>query len=407
MNIQNHNQMSVAKLSSTVFPVSYNVNKIFFTLIFSVYLSLSLICFIWPNNFITLFNTLLGLFALIILSFRIKREYVPIYIFVGLLVTSFLVSSLFVWRTGWRFYFPICFLVSSPGIAMIMLRGYVYSWGGYIVFYSLSAYFLILMLAGVDGYSALKYSSWNGISTLMLVACISLYIILSLEKKYIDLKPALITLVISIWGIGRSGIVSSFVLLLGILFVRLRDKPKYIYYVIYCFIIACVFYIFFSLVMDYDMLANAIDHYLTRKTESGPSERLNMWTNYFYNIDIFRLLFGVNIVEDPWPEGEIFEYNIHNSFINLHLQTGFMGLFTIALIIFAFFKFYRTNQVFLILLLTIVLRSSTDLLIFFGPFDFVPFFFIFYFIKSSHFRIPHINFVSSGIKKHGSHNGLS
>ena len=230
---------------------------------------------------------------------------------------------------------------------MILLRGYVYSWGGYIVFYSLTVYFLMLMLAGVDGYSALKYSSWNGISTLMLVACISLYIILSMENKKIDLKPALFTLVISIWGIGRSGIASSIVLLLGLLFVRLRAKPKYIYNAIICLFIACLFYALFMFAMDYSIFGNAIDHYLARKTETGPSERLKMWTNYFNNLDISRVIFGVNVVEDPWPEGEIFEYNYHNSFINLHLQTGMMGLITMALIIFAFFKFYRINQVFL------------------------------------------------------------
>jgi hypothetical protein len=257
----------------------------------------------------------------------------------------------------------------------------------------------MLMLAGVDGYSALKFSSWNGISMVMLVACISLYIILSMENKKIDLKPALFTLVISIWGIGRSGIASSFVLLLGLIFVRLRAKPKYIYYVIICLFIAYLFYALSMFVMDYSIFGNAIDHYLTRKIETGPSERWTMWTNYFNNLDISRVIFGVNVVEDPWPEGLINEYNYHSSFINLHLQTGFMGLITLALIIFSLFKFYRINQVFFFLLLTVISRSSTDLLIFFGPFDFIPFFFIFYFLKSPHFRVPHINRLSAGTRE--------
>jgi hypothetical protein len=235
------------------------------------------------------------------------------------------------------------------------------------------------MLAGVDGYSALKFSSWNGISMLMLAACISLYIILSMENKKIDLKPALFTLVISIWGIGRSGIASSFVLLLGLLFARLRAKPKFIYYVIICLFIA--YFALSMFAMDYSIFGNAIDHYLARQMATGPSERWTMWMNYFNNLDIFRLIFGVNVVEDPWPEGEINEYNYHNSFINLHLQTGFMGLITLALIIFLLFKFFRINQVFLFLLLTVILRWSTDNFIFFGSFDFIPFFFIFYFLK--------------------------
>jgi len=398
MDAQNHIQLSCAKLRRTLFPSPYHVNKIFFTILFSTYLALSLIGFIRPNNHITLFNTLLGLFALILFSTRIQREHVPIYLFAGFLATSFLVSSLFVWRTGWRLYFPICFLVSCPGIAMILLRGYVYSWGGYIVFYGLTAYFLMFMLTGVDGYSALKFSSWNGISTLMLVACISLYIILSMENKPIDFMPALFTLVISIWGIGRSGIASSIVLLLGLLFVRLRSKPRYIYYVIICLFIVYVFHEVFLFATDYPIFGNAMDHYWARKMETGPSERLKMWGNYFNNLDLFRLLFGVNVTEDPWIEGEVLGYNYHNSFINLHLQTGMMGLITLALILFTFFKYYRIHQVFLVLWLTLIVRSSTDLLIFFGPFDFLPFFFIFYLLKHPHVRVPHMNLVPSGIK---------
>ena len=141
-----------------------------------------------------------------------------------------------------------------------------------------------------------------------------------------------------------------------------------------------------------------MDHYWARKMETGPSERLTMWKNYFNNLDMSRVIFGVNVTEDPWPEGEIFEYNYHNSFINLHLQTGMMGLMTLALILFTLFKYYRIHQVFLVLWLTLIVRSSTDLLIFFGPFDFLPLFFIFYLLKHLHFRVPHINIVPSDIK---------
>jgi hypothetical protein len=224
----------------------------------------------------------------------------------------------------------------------------------------------------------------------MLVACISLYIMLSMEKRNIDLKPALLTLAISIWGIGRSGIASSFVLLLGLLFVKLRTKPKYIYNTIICFFIVSLFYALTTFAMDSSILGNAIDHYLAREMEAGPSERLTMWKNYFNNLDMSRVIFGVNVVEDPWPEGEIFEYNYHNSFINLHLQTGLMGLITMAFIILSFLTFYRKNKIYFFLLLTLILRSSTDLLIFFGPFDFIPLFFIFHFLKGLNFRVPHM-----------------
>jgi len=389
MNIQNYNQQSCAKLSNTILPASYKVKKLFFTVLYSLCIALALISFIWNIDVLIKVNVLLGMFAIILLSIRIRREYVPIYIFVGFLAISFLVSSLFVGRTGWRSFQPYVFIVPSFGAALILVRKYVYSWGGYIVFYSLACYFLMLMFIGVPGYAALKYCSRNGISMVMLVACISLYIILSMEKKKIDLKPAFLTLVISIWGIGRSGIVSSLVLFLGLLFVSLRVKRKFVYYVIICLFIA--YFAWSKFAMDYSFFRNARDSFIVRGEVKKDAVRLNMWTNYFNNLDISRVIFGVNVVEDPWPEGEIMAYNYHNSFINLHLQTGFMGLMTLVLIIFALFKFYRIRKVFFFLLLALILRSSTDVFIFFGRFDFIPFFFIFYYLKGLHFRVPHIN----------------
>jgi hypothetical protein len=389
MNAQDHNHLSFAKLSSAIFPSRHNVEKLFFTLLFSLYLAISLIRFNWPTHLLMSFTiTGLGLFALILLSIRIRREYVPIYIFAGFLVISFLVSSLFVSRTE-RIGHVVLFIVFNAGIAMILLRGYVYSWGGYIVFYGLCIYFVVLMLAGVKPEDALVCSH-NGISMMMLVACISLYIILSMENKNIDLIPALITLLISIWAIGRSGIVSSIVLLVGLFFLKLRAKPKYIYIVLIFLFVAYLFRdVLYMSAMDHPFFRNAIDRFLLRSTEEGPDARVAIWANYFNNLDILRVIFGANVLTDPWPEGKVLAYNYHNSFINLHLQTGFMGLMVMALIIFSLFNFYRTNQVFLILFLTVLVRWSTDIGLFFESWDFIPFFFIFYFLKNARFRVPH------------------
>ena len=380
MNAQNHNQLSCAKLSSTIFYSRYNVKKIFFTILFSLYLALSLIRFTWPAHLLlTSTVTGLGLFALILLSIRIRRDYVPIYIFVGFLTTSFLVSSLFVSRTE-RLGHVVLFIVFNTGIAMILLRGYVYSWGGYIVFYGSAGYFLMLMFAGVYPGEALV-CSYNGISMMMMVACISLYIILSMENKKIDLKPALISLFISIWAIGRSGIISFLVLLLGFLLVRLRTKKRIIFIVIICLIIGyLLFDVLYMFGMDYSIFSNAIDRFLASATGEVPNVRMRIWANYFNNLDISRVIFGVNVLTDPWPDGELLAYNYHSSFINLHLQTGFMGLIVMVLIILSLFKFFRKNQVFFFLFLTVILRWSTDIGLFFESWDFIPFFFIFYYL---------------------------
>lgn len=366
MNAQNNNQTSCAKLPITIFPARYNVKKIYFTILFSLYLAITLIDVLFSNIILNLLPLILGLFALMVLSTRIRREYVPIYIFVGFLATFLLISSLIVGRTGNSVYMPILFIVSSAGIAMILIRGYVYSWGGYIAFYGLAVYFLMLMLAGFD---TSVMGGRNAISIAMLIACITLYIILSRENKKIDLKPALFTLVISIWGVGRSGIASSFVLLLGLLFVRFRAKIFILSMIIYMIIYLINPYQFqdalFEFIMEHSFFSNAYYHYLMNKMSIVDMQRWIFWSHYFNNLDIFRLIFGFNVLEDPSFVGPGFDLNYHNSFIHLHLQTGFMGLITMALILFALYKYYRTNIVFFFLMLSFILRASTDSFVFF------------------------------------------
>lgn len=404
MNIQNHNQLRVAKLQNTIFPVSYNFNKLFFTILISLNLALSLSNYIWPSIYKNIIGSVLGLFALILLSTRLRREDAIVYLFTGFLAVSFLVSSLFVGRTGARLYSPIVFIVYNFGLALILLRGYVYSWGAYIVFYGLTGYFLLMMLAGSDPTSILSASS-NVISTLMIIACLFLYITLHVENKKFVLTPALLTFFFSIWGLGRTGIAVSLMLLLGLLFVKLRANRKYLYISIIILFISFIFtYWFFDdlcmLAMDYSILKNAIDHNVQRWTREASDPRLSYWANYFSNLDISRLLFGVNVVEDPWPDGEINEYNYHNSFIHLHLQTGLMGLITMVVIICSLIKFYRCNQVFFFLFLTLVFRSIFDSTIFFLRFDFIPFFFIFYYLKSVHFRGTQISAKTMMVNDH-------
>ena len=161
---------------------SKNSDKLLLTIIYTLGISFSLISFIWNINILIKTNVLLGLFALFILGRKNSRNHFIIYILFWLIFISFIFSSFFVGRFGWRFFTPLHFLVPSYAFSLILIRKAVYNWGAYIVFYSLAFYFLILMFFGVNGEFALKWSSSNGISIVILIACVSFYIILNNEK---------------------------------------------------------------------------------------------------------------------------------------------------------------------------------------------------------------------------------
>ena len=362
-------------------------DNFFFTLLFSLYLGLSLIRFVWPEHlWMTAIIMGMGVFTVIHFITDIKRKDSPIYVYLGLLIVVFLVGSVMVSRT-YRIGHVVIFIINSSGIALLMCRGLIKSWGVYIVFYSLTLYFGFIMYSGADPNSVLKVVSRNGVSMMMLVTVTSLYIVSTVEKKKLDVKPAIITLIISIWAVGRSGILSSAVLLLGILFIKSRTKKVLVAII---FIVAILIYLFvdsiFMYLLNNSFSADAISYHLIKSSENSSDVRYEIWQNYFNNLDFFRLIFGSNILLDPWPDGELLNYNYHSSSINLHSQTGFMGLITIALMIFSLIKFYRTNMVFFILLLTIILRWSTDIGLFFESWDYLVFFFIFHYLQDTYAR---------------------
>jgi hypothetical protein len=374
--------------SSTNISSKVKKSKLIFTILFTLYLSLSLIRYLTPANIIlTSAVTIIGLLSLVLLSIKIPRDNVLIYVFTGLLATAFLGSSLLVLRSD-RIGHVVLFIFFNFGIALILLRGYVNSWGGYLPFYGICSYMLFMMFTGVDPNDALKVVSRNGISEMMLVPCICLYIIQNNEGKEIDLKPAFLTLLICIWGIGRSGIIVSSVLFVGLFLIKSRFKKLYIYIIA---LVLLATYLFpdqlILLGVGNDSFGNAINFYLARKMEEGPDVRFAFWSNYFNNLDTFRVFFGANVLTDPWPDGELHAYNYHNMFIHLHLQTGLMAIVFYILILSSLVKFWRTNKVFFVALLAICLRGMTDTFLFFESWDFIIYFFVYYFLRDLYLSI--------------------
>jgi len=305
----------------------------------------------------------------------------------GLLTTAFFISSLFVNRAD-RIGHVALFIVFNFGIALILLKGYTYSWGAYVVFYGVCLYLAIPIFTGVDPNAALKVVSQNGISEIVIVPCICLYIIQASDGKAIDLKPAFFCLLISIWGVGRAGILSSAVLFIGLYCIK-KDFTKLFLFGM-CFIFF-VLYLFFDqlllLGLDNALFGNAIKHYLVRELEEGPDTRIDMWSNYLNNLNAFRIFFGANVLTDPWPDGEIHAYNYHNMFIHLHLQTGLMAIVFYIIIFCSFIKFWKSNRVFFVLLATICVKGMADTFLLFESWDFILYFFIFQFLRELHTSI--------------------
>ncbi len=291
-----------------------------------------------------------------------------------MLIFFLLLSSIAVNRFE-RLGHTILFVLMNGGVALT-LKNFIQTWAVKVVFSFWCIFFLYCIFIGADPDETMKVVSHNGVSMMMLVSCISYYVVVRQNAEKLYVLPAFLTLLISIWGIGRSGILSSFILFIGILLVKY--KPKRIVTILVSFSVFLI-WIFYEKLLEiglrFSFLSGSLINILVKS--EGDEPRLGIWENYFQNLDTFRLIFGANTKTDPWPDGEFLAYNYHNTFINLHSQTGLMAIITILILIFALINFYLSDKIFFVLLVVLLTRWFTDIGLYFESWDFLPFFFTF------------------------------
>ena len=341
--------------------------------IFSGYLTLSLIRFLVPGQFIlTSFLCLLGLIAFSF-SFLYKEKITPENVILIFLVLSFLISACVTKRYE-RILQALFFSVMSSGIAYLLRKSLISSSHILIVFLSLSLFFFEKILAQVDPVTTLEVVSGNSISLMTSVTIISYYIACYNEKKTLMLFPAFINFLICLWAGGRSGIFSSLIILLGLYF--LINYKKFLLNLI---LSLTIFVFIYNIESAYSFLGNFYffkTSYLRFTTHSFIQEpRIFILKDYLNNLNITNILFGINL-KNSWPGGLIYNFDLHNSFLNLTSMAGLIGWCNILMSIFALLIFLRKNLLFFILFLSLIVLCTTDGFIFFESWDFLFLFFI-------------------------------
>lgn len=215
-------------------------------------------------------------------------------------------------------------------------------------------------------------SSRNLISVVLLYTSLLIYFQEYKMDKPFSLLPAILTLVFSIWAVGRSGILCS--LLLFVLVVCRYLKRSNLYYRFFFFFI---FLLLFFLIMKLGV--EVLDLFI-RFEERGLSyeedERSIMLNLYMSKLNLGTLFFGYNYFNDE--QFSMWDFNVHNSFISFHALWG------IGAIIF-FFKFcrqfllhFKKEKALMFLVLIFFLRAFSDAIAFNGMYDFVLVSMIFY-----------------------------
>ncbi|MDF2801230.1 MAG: hypothetical protein K0S61_1133 [Anaerocolumna sp.] len=264
------------------------------------------------------------------------------------------------------------------GVALLLI---VYKLNYKVVRFSFiiySVFFLYNIATGIHPDYVFSGVSRNNISINMILHSVLMYISMYQNRRVIKLYPVIITAVLSFWGIGRSGIISSLALLLGIIFyIQIyTDRSRKFIKMLSIFLIVISAYLGLTTVF-YDIILNNAFH-RTLLTGLLDPYRAMIITEYVSKClsSIGAFAFGVPL--DNNYIFSLFDYNLHNSFIRLHAYYGFFGFIMILILIVRCISEYikKRNMLYLFLLGVLLLRMSTDIAGFHGPYDPLIYFFL-------------------------------
>lgn len=312
----------------------------------------------------SIFIALAGVIGLFALAITKKYNLTPVWGFAALYLLTLVIEWLVIGNVSVSSVFTCALLI---GISVLMI---LYPFGyksGLVVFY-LSAFMLIYRISIANSRRILT-SSANYVSVVLLLAVFFYYISIENSKRrfrLIDILPAALCLILSIWAGGRGGILSCTFLLAMILLHYMRSitnknaKRTLILIVILLVVCAVLYYKNFNIIDSFMGLGK------WRSRGTNNSARVRIWMAYFSKVkeSLLYLVFGAPLNKIPILIS--YSGNTHNSFIQLHAHNGLIMLAAIVVMIWKAGAFYLKQKKYLVLIMmiTIIIRGLSDKFIF-------------------------------------------
>tara|TARA_X000000950_G_scaffold84957_1_gene106931 strand:- start:18719 stop:19822 length:1104 start_codon:yes stop_codon:yes gene_type:complete len=229
------------------------------------------------------------------------------------------------------------------------------------IFLFSSTFLLILLMrfynSSSDIYQIILSGSVNYISVISISASALYYSFVPKQNKPVNLLPAIITFILCVISTGRSGIVSSFLLLLGLILYNYSfDKKSLIKNIAYLsFLIFAIFQIIenFEFLYSSDQPTSVLFRFGFDFDLDG---RLLILNEYFSNFSFADFLFGRGNSYITQATG----LSIHISYLQWHISLGAFAIPLYALVIFVYFKMLAINKLYFLIMTVLLLRAGTD-----------------------------------------------
>lgn len=269
------------------------------------------------------------------------------------------------------------------GIAILLLK---YKLNPIIVLTSFYIHitFFVFHITGASDPNTIFSASRNMVSVIMLIQVSLVYISYSEWNKKITYFYAIFPLIISIWAIGRSGIISSAILLLGLLLFTINKKNRK-RNIILSLLIIFISALFIAPDTDlklFDNIKSSYEVVYDRTQLKGFTDdaRGNITYEYFSEMKshVFSFFLGVPIEKSNNYIFASYNNNLHNSYLRAHATFGLLGVFLLSIgIVIAITRYLKLkNFLFVFIFCAILFRISTDTVAFIGILDPFIYFFI-------------------------------
>ena len=219
--------------------------------------------------------------------------------------------------------------------------------------------------------------SRNYVSFFLIVTVIPYYFMKIKNNESFSFIPAFFTLILSFYSLGRSGILSSFILFIGVYLaskINYRLKKYIGFSIIILIIISFSFYLInYTTVESIERITNPEDW-----GELGG--RSSFIENYINNSNLFSFLFGMDTdrYEILYIGGSYIPGHVHSSILNFISVTGIASFLFLGYLILKFNFIAKNNFSLSLILLALLFRISTETGLLFGYFDYVIWMFVFY-----------------------------
>ncbi len=269
------------------------------------------------------------------------------------LVLMAFVAVICFFRHRWGLSF--LYFIGAPIFAQYLIRNSFNLRIVAIVFWILIIYMLMYSVSG--NASTLFVGSRNYVNVCAIFITIVYTFLVYTQEKKIVIVPSILTFLLCVFANGRGGLVSSLVLLVGLILVRLHEvKKKNLRYVsVFCVILVAIF------AYQYVLNIYETSYVFERVRDKGLDDnaRSMLWIDYLDHLDFSNILFGYDYSDNFLFQA--FRSNPHNSYIKMHSIAGIFFLIPISLFVYSVvFSIIKKKWFYVVLVGCMLLRAYTD-----------------------------------------------